>query len=77
MTAPAKKAAAKKSADTYVVLGALIQVQVGSQLLQYSFGDVLPEGLSEESIEHLTENGLIEKGSEVVAQPESSPDGDE
>lgn len=64
---------AKGGSDTYVVAGPLIQVQVGSQLLQYSFGDVLPGGVSEESVAHLSENGLIQKG-EVVTEPESSED---
>lgn len=75
MSAPAaKKAAAKKQSDSYVVSGPLIQVMVGSNLLQYSFGDVLPDGIDEDSLKHLTENGLIQKGDEVVAPPESSPD---
>lgn len=70
MSAPAaKKTAAKKPSDSYVVSGALIQVVVGSQLLQYSFGDVLPDGIDEASLEHLTEQGLISKG-EVVTEPD-------
>lgn len=70
----ARKSPAKgKGGDSYVVVGPLIQVEVGEQLLQYSFGDVLPDGISEKSLAHLTENGLVQKG-EVVTEPDSSDD---
>lgn len=70
MTAPAKKTAAVKPKDDsadevslsgYVVSGARIQVTVGSQVLQFSNGDVLPKGIDDETLERLTERGLIEK----------------
>lgn len=70
MTAAAKKtAAAKPKADDasggdlggYVVTGARIQANVGSQVLQFSTGDVLPEGIDKESLERLVDRGLVEK----------------
>lgn len=75
MTGPAaKKAAVQKKSDVYTVAGPLIQVVVGSQLLQYSFGDVLPAGIDENALKHLTENGLVQKGEAAVSDAELSDD---
>ncbi len=64
----AKKAAAPEpSAEVddnlsgLVVKGAAIQVAVGSQVLQFSEGDVLPKGVDDKDVERLTRRGLIEK----------------
>lgn len=74
--APAKKAASAKrgGGDSYVVSAPLIQVQIGAQVLQYSFGDLLPDGVDEDNLKHLLENELVRKGSEVVAEPDASAD---
>lgn len=69
MTGAAKKAAAPKpesetKADKpsgFVVTAPRIQVTVGSQVLQFSQGDVLPNGIDDESVKHLTGRGFIEK----------------
>lgn len=69
MTAAKKTAASKPKDDNaaegnlsgYVVSGARIQATVGSQVLQFSHGDVLPKGIDEESLERLVDRGLIEK----------------
>lgn len=68
MTA-AKKAAAKPQAtepvaerdgfSSLVVTAPRVQVTVGSQVLQFSEGDVLPSGIAEESLRRLTDRGLV------------------
>jgi hypothetical protein len=50
--------AAKKS-PTFRVTAPLIAVTVGEQVLQFSAGDVLPNGIDQGSIDHLTELGFI------------------
>lgn len=75
MTAAAKKAAdPKATADssdepkraekvaTYKVTAPLIAITLGSQVLQYSAGDTLPNGVDEDSIKRLTDLGLIAEG---------------
>lgn len=69
MTAAVKKAAAPKppaeekveKPSSFTVTVARIQVAVGSQVLQFSQGDVLPNGIAEDSIEHLSDRGFIAK----------------
>lgn len=67
--AAAKKTAAAKPADEkpaekskgggLVVIAPLISVRVGDQVLQYRVGDVLPGGIDEDSLQHLTDLGFI------------------
>lgn len=72
MTGAAKKAAAPQpqpevdepkaeKPDSLVVVAARIQVAVGSQVLQFSRDDVLPNGIDEKSLTRLTDRGLIKK----------------
>lgn len=73
MTGAAKKAAAPKpqpevneeskaeKPDSLVVVAARVQVAVGSQVLQFSQGDVLPNGIDEKSLTRLSDRGLIKK----------------
>jgi hypothetical protein len=42
------------------VIAPLVSVRFGDKVLQYSFGDVLPAGVSEDSIKHLKELGFVE-----------------
>lgn len=66
MTA-AKKAAARPTAETksakkgpaYQVVAPLVAVKVGEQVLQYYAGDILPDGVAQDSIDHLSELGFI------------------
>jgi hypothetical protein len=53
------KAAKKKGGPSYTVVAPLIAVAFGSQVLQYSAGDVLPNGIAAETIERLTDRGFI------------------
>lgn len=56
----ARKATAKaEAAKGHVVTGALISVKVGGQFLQYSKGDILPQGVDQESLLHHLDLGLI------------------
>jgi len=60
--AAAKKAAAAPKAEKgsgLVVTAPLISVQVGEQVLQFRAGDVLPKGIDDDSLEHLTKRGFI------------------
>lgn len=69
MTAAKRTAASKPKDDDanegnlsgYVVSGARIQATVGAQVLQFSFGDVLPKGIDEGDLERLVDRGLVEK----------------
>lgn len=73
MTGAAKKAAAPKpqpetgeepkaeKSSGHVVVAARVQVTVGSQVLQFSQGDFLPNGINEKSLTRLTDRGFIEK----------------
>lgn len=46
---------------TYRVVAPLVGVQIGSQVLQFSAGDILPQGVKAEAVEHLRDLGFIEK----------------
>lgn len=68
-------AAAKKKADTeqagLVVLAPLVQAKLGNRVLHFYQGDILPEGVDEESIENLKQLGFIANGDPVGAGDES------
>lgn len=62
-------AAAKKAATKgWRVVAPLVQASVGSRADQFFYGDVLPGGVSEESLEHLKSLGYVE---EIDAPAES------
>ena len=58
--APSKSKKAKK-ADVHVVVGPLIQATVGSNVLHYRAGDVLPAGVSQDELDNLLSLGLVKK----------------
>lgn len=54
-------AAARKPASKGLrVTAPLVAVQIGAQVLQYVRGDMLPEGVAEDSIKHLKSLGYVE-----------------
>lgn len=54
-------AAARKAATKGLrVVAPLVAVQIGSQVLQYAYGDILPDGAKEESVKHLKSLGYVE-----------------
>lgn len=60
-----KKTAAAKAgkADGYRVTAPLVQAYLDSGTpMQFREGDVLPDGISKESLEHLEDLGYINKG---------------
>ena len=52
-------AAAKKKGLR--VTAPLVQVSVGDRSVQYFHGDVLPDGVSDESVKHLKSLGYVEE----------------
>lgn len=52
-----------------VVTAPLVQVQVGSRAEQFFKGDVLPDGVSDESVKHLKDLGYLED-TELPAEPD-------
>lgn len=74
MTA-ARKAQAKKK-GVLVVNAPLVEVKVGSQVLQFSFGDVLPDGIDEDSLAHLRDLEFV-KESEGVESDVADVSGDD
>lgn len=64
MAAAPKKAAASASAkgDVLRVTAPLVQVQIGTQVLHLFAGDILPDGVDEDQIKHLSELGYVAKG---------------
>lgn len=56
-------AAAKKAAATsgHRITAPLVQVDLGGRPARFYQGDVLPEGVSEESLKHLASLGYVEK----------------
>jgi hypothetical protein len=52
-------AAAKKSNDLRVV-APLVQVELGGRAAQFYYGDILPEGVSEDSLKHLKSLGYVD-----------------
>lgn len=67
--AAAKKAAASRAGSSETddgfkdsglrVSAPLVQVQIGTQVLHLSNGDVVPEGVSEKQIDHLKDLGYV------------------
>jgi hypothetical protein len=55
--AAAKKAAASKLR----IVAPLVQVDLGGRPVRFSHGDVLPEGVSDESVKHLASLGYVEE----------------
>jgi len=43
------------------VVAPLVQVRLGERASQFYYGDVLPDGVSEESVKHLTGLGYVEE----------------
>ena len=61
--------AAAKKAKSLIVTAPLVQVVLGSRAVQFYHGDVLPEGVSEDSIEHLKSLGYVTEG-DAPAEPD-------
>lgn len=61
-------AAAKKALR---VTAPLVQVTLGSRAVQFYHGDVLPDGVSEDSVKHLKSLGYVEDVKGVEAPAES------
>ena len=62
---------AKKGGDGYKVTAPLVQAALESGLpMQFREGDVLPEGISKESLDHLLDLGYVAKG-DVPAESDS------
>lgn len=53
-------AAAKKNKGLQVT-APLVQVQLGDRAAQFYFGDILPEGVSEDSLKHLKSLGYVDE----------------
>lgn len=53
---------AVKKPAAVVVAAPLVQVVLGSRAVQFYRGDVLPEGVSSESIKHLKSLGYVTDG---------------
>lgn len=71
MAAAAKKAASSGKGDSVLkVTAPLVQVQIGKQVLHLFHGDVVPDGVSKEQLDHLSELGY-------VASDEAPDSGDE
>jgi hypothetical protein len=62
-------AAAKKKGDALRVTAPLVQVVLGSRAVQFYNGDILPDGVGEDSIEHLKSLGYVEE-TEAPAEPD-------
>lgn len=54
-------AAAAKKEKFLRVTAPLVQVGVGDRSVQYFYGDVLPDGVSEDSVKHLKSLGYVEE----------------
>lgn len=61
--------AAPRKAKGLRVTAPLVQVRLGERASQFYYGDILPDGVSEESVKHLTGLGYVE---ELDAPAESS-----
>ena len=59
MTGRKTKAENSEAAQGRTVTAPLIQAKVGQQVLHFQFGDVLPDGVSDDEIERLTALGLL------------------
>jgi hypothetical protein len=50
-----------KVAKALQVTAPLVQVQMGDRSVQFFNGDVLPDGVSEDSVEHLKSLGYVDE----------------
>lgn len=57
--APVEPKAASKKGQTFTVKAPLIAVTLGSQVFQYTAGDVLPGGIAAETLDRLADRGFI------------------
>lgn len=57
----ARAAAKKAAAKVLKVTAPLVQVDLAGRSAQFFNGDVLPDGVSEDSLEHLKELGYVEE----------------
>lgn len=62
--------AAAKKTKAIRVTAPLVQASVGNRADQFYYGDVLPDGVSEESLEHLRSLGYVED-IDVPAEPDA------
>ena len=69
---PAARKRAESKAVGHVVTGSLVQARVGDRVLHFHRGDVLPEGVSQESLEHLKSLGYVAEGSDPVGEDDQS-----
>lgn len=53
--------AAARKAKGLKVTAPLVQVGLGARSVQFFSGDILPEGVSEESVKHLKSLGYVEE----------------
>ncbi len=58
----------KASAKAFTVTAPLVQVILGGRAVQFYSGDVLPEGVTDESLEHLKSLGYVAE----VAAPDAA-----
>lgn len=52
--------AAPRKAKGLKVTAPLVQVTLGTRAIQFYYGDLLPEGVSEDSVKHLKSLGYVE-----------------
>lgn len=52
---------AAKKAKGFKVTAPLVQVRLGDRAAQFYFGDVLPEGVDEDSLKHLKSLGYVDE----------------
>lgn len=52
---------AAKKAKGFKVAAPLVQVNLGGRAEQFYYGDILPDGVSEESVKHLKSLGYVEE----------------
>lgn len=64
MAAPKKatQSAPAKKGEGLRVTAPLVQVRVGSQVLHLFNGDIVPDGIAKEQLDHLSELGYVTKG---------------
>jgi hypothetical protein len=63
MPAAKKAAAPAKKGDGFRVVAPLVQASLDSGTpMQFREGDILPDGISKESLEHLQSLGYVTKG---------------
>lgn len=63
--------AAAKKAKGLRVTAPLVQVNVSDRAVQFYAGDVLPDGVSDESVKHLKDLGYVED-TDVAPEPDQA-----